>query len=431
MDGMIGKTLSRYRLDEKLGEGGMGVVYRAYDSRLGRTVALKTLHPDSASDSSLRKRMVTEAHAASSLNHPFIATLFDFEADGELAFLVYEYVKGKTLRELDRARSLNLLQLVSVFISVGEGLASAHDAGIVHRDLKPENVMIGDDGRVKILDFGLAKMSLFGSRGSSVATASTTPGYLIGTIAYMSPEQLDGEAVDHRTDIFSFGTVLYELACGHHPFEGKSPSSTIGNILKEDPPDIARWMSRAPAELDRIIRKCVRKNKTERYQSFREVIVDLESIRRTLSGEVKPQPHAEPGFALSSRAARVVFMLIQLLYLVIYGIAISYTGRVGEILEHIFHIPAVASFAVTLSAMIGVVLRVYFIFGVGLNHPAIQSMFRQSFPLMLFLDAAWAASPLLLWEKITWGALIGVVGLAPLPFSQRTLIGCVYPQKLS
>jgi len=430
---MIGQTISRYRLEEKLGEGGMGVVYRAFDPRLSRTVALKTLRPESAADSSLRRRLVTEARAASALNHPAIATLFDFEADGEVAFLVYEYVKGKTLRNLESPLSLN--RLLGIAISIADGLAAAHENGIVHRDLKPENVMITNDDRVKILDFGLAKLSVFKDTASTVPTAATAPGLLIGTVAYMSPEQLDGDVVDQRTDIFSFGTMLYELVSGKHPFEGRSPGSTIGNILKEEPPDLFARVAKIPPELDRLIRKCVRKNKEERYQSLREVMVDLESIRRGLtrpSDLAAAGAHSDRGnFNLSPLTARTVFMLIQCLYLVVYGVAISYTGRIGEILEHVYNIPAIDSFAVTLSAMCGIALRVYLLFGVWLNHPAVSNMFRRAFPVIFLIDAIWAASPLLLWDHITWGALIGVVGMAPLPFSQRTLMNVAYPVKES
>ena len=175
----------------------MGVVYRACDLRLGRMVAFKTLRSDLASNSSLRRRLATEAQAASALNHPVIATLFDFEADGDIAFLVYEYVKGTTLRDLDSARPIALEQVIAIFITIADGMAAAHQAGIVHRDLKPENVMIGEDGRVKILDFGLAKVNMYSRAGSTIPTAATTPGFLLGTVAYMSPEQLEGESVDH------------------------------------------------------------------------------------------------------------------------------------------------------------------------------------------------------------------------------------------
>ncbi|HYR89683.1 MAG TPA: serine/threonine-protein kinase [Terriglobia bacterium] len=430
---MIGQTISRYRLEEELGEGGMGVVYRALDLRLGRTVAFKTLRSELAADLSLRRRMATEAQAASALNHPVIATLFDFEADGDVAFLVYEYVKGATLRDPDSVRSLSLEELIAVFITIADGLASAHQAGIVHRDLKPENVMIAEDGRVKILDFGLAKLTSSPVEGLTIPTAVTTPGLLLGTLAYMSPEQLEGEPVDQRTDIFTFGTMLYELTAKHHPFAGKSPSSTIGNILKEEPPDLSRWLNNAPVELDRVIRKCVRKNKEERYQSFPEVVVDLKAVVRDLNESASKvratRPLPEVKFALSPAAARFLFLTLQCLYLAVYVVAIYYTSSIGDILERLYRLPATMSFVLTVSAMVGMIVRFYFLLGVGLNHPAAPGMFRQAFPLLIVLDAVWAASPLLLWDKIAWGTLICVAAMAPLPFSQRTLMLSAYPKR--
>jgi predicted Ser/Thr protein kinase len=430
---MIGQTISRYRLEERLGEGGMGIVYRAYDLRLGRMVAFKTLRSELASDSSLRRRLATEAQAASALNHPVIATLFDFEADGDIAFLVYEYVKGTTLRDLDSVRPLALEQVIAIFITIADGLAAAHRAGIIHRDLKPENVMIGDDGRVKILDFGLAKVNMTREPGSSIPTAATTPGFLLGTVAYMSPEQLEGDPVDQRADIFAFGTMLYELAAKRHPFVGKSPSSTIGNILKGEPPDLSTWLKNAPVELERVIRKCVRKQRAERYQSFSEVGVDLKAVLRDLSGS-RPQDRAmrpvpEPAFALSPAAARSWFLVLQSFYLVVYGVAICYTGRIAEILERVFGLPTTMSLIITVSAMCGVAIRLYFLMGVALNHPNAPGMFRQAFPLLLLLDTFWATSPLLLWDKILWGTLVCVVAMAPLPFTQRTLMLHAYPVK--
>jgi predicted Ser/Thr protein kinase len=429
----LGQTISRYRLEERLGEGGMGIVYRARDLRLGRMVAFKTLRSELAADPSLRRRLATEAKAASALNHPVIATLFDFEVEGDTAFLVYEYVSGGTLRELDKIQHLDLQRLLSVFISIADGLIAAHQAGIVHRDLKPENVMVTEDGHVKILDFGLAKLTLEYKSGLTMPTRATTPGFLLGTISYMSPEQLEGEPVDRRADIFAFGTMLYELATKHHPFEGKSPSSTIGNILKVEPRELSHWLKDSPAELERVIRKCVRKNTEERYQSFSEVVVDLKAIQRDLSAggphtrATHPAPETE--FTVSQRGARILFLALQCFYLVVYGAAVSYTATVGEILERVFGLPPAMSFVVTVSAMCGLVLRLYLLLGVGLNHPAAPGMFRQAFPLMLLLDAFWAASPLLLWDKIGWVTLVCVVAMAPLPFSQRTLMLSAYPRK--
>lgn len=197
---MVGRTISHYRIEEKLGQGGMGVVYRATDTRLGRAVALKMLLPESVAEPTLRRRLATEAKAASALNHPVIATVHDFEIAGDSVFIVYEYVEGSNLRELMRERSLGLQEILDYFICIADGLAAAHKVGIVHRDLKPENVMITTEDRVKILDFGVAKVL----GDNDLSTRSTLGGRLVGTVNYMSPEQLQAEEVDHRSDIFSF-----------------------------------------------------------------------------------------------------------------------------------------------------------------------------------------------------------------------------------
>ena len=425
---MSDQILSRYRLEEKLGEGGMGVVYKASDLRLGRTVALKMLHSHSAADSSLRKRLVTEARAASVLNHPAIATLYDCETEPDATFLVYEFVNGKTLRELQGERSFDLPELLSIFISIAEGVAAAHEAGIVHRDLKPENVMLTTDGRVKILDFGLAKVMSTAMEGTTVATAVTVPGLLLGTVAYMSPEQLDGEGVDHRTDVFSLGTMFYELAARKHPFKGKSQSSTIGNILKEEPLDLSLSVPAIPADLDRAIRKCIRKRREQRYQTVRDLIVDLDAVRRSLTSPVPRTVLPDPDVVIPAGLARFQFLGAQAGYLVLYGAAMFHIEAIGTRMFQDFGLPYVPSVAtVMILAMLGVAVRLYLISAVGWRHPNAWRQFQRLFPLLLILDGIWAASPLLLAASLRYGvALLCVALMAYLPFAQRTLLKSVY-----
>ncbi len=434
---MVGQTISHYRIEEKLGEGGMGVVYRARDTRLGRPVALKMLLPESVAEPTLRRRLATEARAASALNHPVIATVHDLEVAGDSVFIVYEYVEGSNLRELMRKRSFSLPEILSIFISIADGLAAAHKTGIVHRDLKPENVMITPDGRVKILDFGVAKVPLQVAKGmtgvlgdNAASTLSTRGARLVGTVNYMSPEQLQADEVDHRSDMFSFGVTLYEMAAQRHPFVGKSPPSTIGNILKEDPPSLAHYAPEAPAELARVVRKCLRKQPGERYQSVRDLLVDLEQIQRTLTGgePATLQTAAEAEFAMSRGLARALLLVIQLGYLSIYGAALRYTDSVEQTLEGVLLMPAWLTLPlVIVSAMCGIAVRLYLLSAVGLDHRETGVKFRRLFPALLALDALWATSPLLLVPKIPWGvALACVVGLAYLPFSQRTLIQSAY-----
>ena len=304
---MVGQTISHYHIEEKLGEGGMGVVYRARDTRLGRPVALKMLLPESVAEPTLRRLLATEARAASALNHPVIA---------------------------------------------------------------------------------------------------------------------------HRSDMFSFGVTLYEMAAQRHPFVGKSPPSTIGNILKEDPPSLAHYAPEAPAELARVVRKCLRKQPGERYQSVRDLLVDLEQIQRTLTGgePATLQTAAEAEFAMSRGLARALLLVIQLGYLSMYCAALYYSDPVEHTLQRVLLTPAGLTLPlVIVSAMCGIAVRLYLLSAVGLDHRATGVKFRRLFPALLALDALWAASPLLLLPKLHSAlAWAGVAGLAYLPFSQRTLIESAY-----
>jgi hypothetical protein len=277
---MIGQTISHYRIVEKLGEGGMGVVYRAEDTRLGRTVALKALAPHLARDPQHRKRFQQEARAAASLTHPSIAAVYELEEVGEDLYIVYEYVPGENLRASVTRGGLEQETLLHIAIELARALAAAHEHGITHRDLKPENAVRTREGATKILDFGLARIQPAALDPSNASTRLTDAGLVVGTPAYMSPEQLEGKEVDFRTDLFSFGVLLYELATGTHPFQGSSPASTIARILTADPTSLRQRNPLTPPELDRIVRKCLRKRPQERYQSTRDLVVDLEQLRR-------------------------------------------------------------------------------------------------------------------------------------------------------
>ena len=288
-----------------MGRGGMGIVLRAFDTRLKRVVALKILSPDSTHDPDRLRRLAAEARAASALNHAGIATVYDFVEQGTDGFIVYEYIDGRTLRsELSRDR-FTTDDVLGVGIQLADALGAAHSHGITHRDLKPENIMLVPDDhsrwRVKILDFGLAKQRrelLSGGTDSGADTISvaSVPGLLVGTINYMAPEQLESRPTDGRTDIYALGLVLYEMASGANPFVGRTPPSTIANILKQGPPPLRRKDPSAPAELDRMLRKCLCKNPNERYQSARELLVDLRGLRRNLAlSSVTEVPATAPG----------------------------------------------------------------------------------------------------------------------------------------
>ena len=270
-----GDVLAHYRIEELLGAGGMGEVYRAHDDKLNRTVALKLLPQDSVSDPDRRRRFLQEAQTASALDHPNIVTIHDIvEADGQ-HFIVMQYVKGRTLRELIR-EGLEISMALDYAVQIAEGLSAAHAAGIVHRDLKPDNVIIDDTGRPKILDFGLAKLT----EPLDVYEAETRDqvrltkeGHIVGTAAYMSPEQAQGKKVDARSDIFSFGSVLYEMVTGKHAFEGDNVASVMAAIIKEDPLPVE------PAGLDALLRRTLEKDPARRLSSMGEAKKELETIR--------------------------------------------------------------------------------------------------------------------------------------------------------
>ncbi|MCI0530932.1 MAG: protein kinase [candidate division Zixibacteria bacterium] len=271
---MTGRTISGYRIIEKLGEGGMGVVYKAQDTKLQRPVALKFLPPHIADNPDEKARFLHEAQAASALNHPNISTIHSIEEAPEGVFIVMEYVEGKTFKRLIQDEKLSAKKILDVAIQVCEGLNAAHANEIVHRDIKSDNLMLTRDGRVKIMDFGLAKL-----KG---ATKLTKAGSTLGTAEYMSPEQATGEEVDQRSDIYSFGVVLYELLTGRVPFTGEHHAAIIYSILNEEPQPVARYNSIVSAEMERIISKSLAKGKEERYQHIDDLLADLRRERKSL-----------------------------------------------------------------------------------------------------------------------------------------------------
>jgi tetratricopeptide (TPR) repeat protein/predicted Ser/Thr protein kinase len=274
---MIGKTVSHYRIVEKLGEGGMGVVYRAEDVKLGREVALKFLPPEWTRDAEARARFLHEAQAAASLSHPNICTVYEIdEADGH-TFIAMELIEGESLKDRIARGPLGIDEALGLALDLAHGLAAAHARGVVHRDIKPGNVVIAREGRPKLMDFGLAM--------SRSQTRLTRTGTTTGTVAYMSPEQSRGEEVDRRTDIWSFGAMLYEMLTGRLPFRGDRDQAVIHAILNDEPVPITALRTGVPIELDRIVAKAMAKRLDERYQHVDDLIADLRSLKRGLDSQ--------------------------------------------------------------------------------------------------------------------------------------------------
>ncbi len=288
-----GTQLGRYTIIERIGTGGMGEVHAALDEQLSRKVALKLLAPTYTKNQKWLKRFQREACAASALNHPNVLTIYEVgEADG-IHFIATEFIDGITLRQHLGNKSFKLPQAVGFATQIASALAAAHAANIVHRDIKPENVMVRPDGWIKVLDFGLAKQLDPMSRADVArdeptighSQVLTTPGLLVGTFRYMSPEQARGIDVDTRSDIFSFGTVLFEMVAGCRPFDGGSASDIVASILEHEPPPLARYFPNASAELERIILKCLRKDRDERYQTAKDLHLDLKQLHREIDDQ--------------------------------------------------------------------------------------------------------------------------------------------------
>jgi eukaryotic-like serine/threonine-protein kinase len=278
---VIGRRLDRYTIESKLGEGGMGVVYKARDTHLDRFVAIKVLPADKVADPERKERFVLEAKAASALNHPNIITIHDIRSDGGIDFIVMEYAEGRTLDAIIPPKGLPLVQALRYAVQIADALARAHEAGIVHRDLKPSNIVVTGEDRVKILDFGLAKLLEPTDRSLDAVTRTspvTDAGTIVGTAAYMSPEQAEGRKVDGRSDIFSFGAVLYEMVTGRRPFAADSQLSLLAKILAEDPAPPSQLTPSIPADVERTILRCLRKDPARRFQTMADLKVALEDM---------------------------------------------------------------------------------------------------------------------------------------------------------
>ena len=296
-----GQQVAHYRIVGKIGAGGMGEVYRATDTKLGRDVALKVMPSELARDADRLARFQREARAVAALNHPHIVTIYSVEDAGGVHFLTMELVDGQPLDRLIPASGLALEQVVEIASALADALSAAHEKGIVHRDLKPANVMVTNDGRVKVLDFGLAKDVSASENAEVTRTAAgvTQAGVVMGTPAYMSPEQIAGRAIDHRTDIFSLGVMLHEMSTGRRPFEGSSLAELSSAILRDTPASIGEIRADLPSDLVRITRRCLEKDPRHRMQTARDVSNEFRDLARH-SSQPMPLQQATPSTQKSS-----------------------------------------------------------------------------------------------------------------------------------
>ncbi len=282
--------IGHYQILSRLGEGGMGVVYKARDKNLGRSVAIKVLSAGLVADAEHRKRLVLEARMASALNHPNIVTVHEISSQDGTDFIVMEYLAGKTLDQLIQRHGLPLKEALAYAIQIADGLAAAHAAGIIHRDLKPGNVMVSSSGLVKVLDFGLAKLTLkTASLNSELPTVQgsgsgpkTEEGMMLGTVSYMSPEQAEGKPLDARSDIFSFGLVLYEMVTGLRAFTGDSNLAILTAILREEPKPASHIVKGLPQDLEKIINRCLRKERERRWHTMVDLKIALQEVKEEL-----------------------------------------------------------------------------------------------------------------------------------------------------
>lgn len=334
---LINKQINQYKIERKIGEGGMGAVYLAKDAKLERRVAVKLLSNEFAQDATRRNRFFQEAKSASALNHPNILTVHEIGEFEGTHFIVTEFIKGRTLNQYLAEERPTLQAVLEIATQIASALSAAHEAGIIHRDIKPDNVMVRNDGIVKVLDFGIAKLidmvkpDEIDNEAETRAKPATIPGMIIGTPAYMSPEQARGLQIDLRSDIFSFGVLLYEMIAGKPPFDGVTKMDVIGSILKDEPKPLSEHQPEIPHELEHIVQKTLRKDREQRYQHIKDLFIDLNDIKKTLEFDTKLIVHqtdiAKAATTMNTTSGIVTqrrFSLIHLLiFLIVTGVAIG------------------------------------------------------------------------------------------------------------
>ncbi|HEY2867688.1 MAG TPA: serine/threonine-protein kinase, partial [Pyrinomonadaceae bacterium] len=327
MPTLTGTFLGPYRIEKSIGRGGMGDVYLATDTRLGRMVALKKLPDRYASDPHLLKRLRTEARAAASLNHPNVATIYSVEEADSRTFITMEYVEGRTLDPVAVPGGMDVKQFLDIFVLVTSALGHAHAKGVIHRDLKPGNIMIATEGQPKLLDFGLAQFADQSPLANGRDISITKPGLIVGTPSYMSPEQAKGSDVDHRTDIFSLGVVMYEALTGAKPFVGQSSTEVISNILKTDPASVSSIRSGIPTGVSRLVAQCLEKRRADRPQSMDEIRIELTNARGLIEAGTSTGSFARRLYRESRSVGAWLILAPVVLVLAVSAIAWLYFSR--------------------------------------------------------------------------------------------------------
>ncbi|HXF41849.1 MAG TPA: bifunctional serine/threonine-protein kinase/formylglycine-generating enzyme family protein [Blastocatellia bacterium] len=318
---MEGRTISHYSILRKLGAGGMGEVYLAEDTTLSRKVAIKFLSQNSLAGEQSRKRFVREARAAAALDHPHICAVYEVGDEAGYSFIVMQYVEGETLASRIQRQPIEVREALDIAVQIADALAEAHSHRIIHRDVKPQNVMLTASGQVKVLDFGLARVIREGSLIDSAAETESAPGLVIGTVPYMSPEQVRAEHLDARSDIFSFGAVLYEMLCGRSPFQAASAGETMSAILTKDPAPLAE----TPDEMERIVRKALSKDKEGRYQGIKDLLIDLRALNIQ-----KKKPDSDLKDSKKVRMFALIILVIAISIVVAFVVILTRTWRKEE-----------------------------------------------------------------------------------------------------
>jgi tRNA A-37 threonylcarbamoyl transferase component Bud32 len=409
---LAGRFIAHYHMGPLVGTGGMAEVYRAHDTTLDRDVAIKVLLGSSCRDPETFGRFQREARLLAAVTHPNIAAVYGFEQVDDQCALVMEMIEGETLSARIQREHLSLDEFLSFASQIAAGIEAAHAKGIVHRDLKPSNIRITRDGTIKVLDFGVAKIfhPLGGADDVTLSFFETKGIPIIGTVAYMSPEQARGKPVDTRSDIWALGCVMYEMLTNTRAFEGNTWTDTIARITGESP-DWSRLPNTTPPDIRTLLHDCLEKEPERRIRHVGELRRRLENALRPKEGSV-----SEGEIAISREAARRLFLFIQIGYLAMYCGALFYRDSVDAVVVPV----------VTIVASCGIAVRLYLISSVALAHPDAGVQFRRLFPVLLLLDAGWAAAPILIRALSPGVALAAAAGLAYLPFSQRTLMHRIY-----